>query len=129
MDREKENGIYNNARLTFGLNNQDHMIIEECCELSQAINKWYRLQRDELATKEELEEAFNHIIEEKEDVKIVIEQFEHNYQSINNDALAKKYREEKLNRLNNEIIKRQCFKKIVKELDDAKVQAFIKSTN
>lgn len=62
----------------YGFDSQSHMLIEEMAELTQAINKLYRVSGTHgYPTDKTLEEVANNLHEENADVEICLEQLTH----------------------------------------------------
>lgn len=59
----------------YGYDAQSHMLIEEMAELTQAINKYYRVRNEHgYPTDKTSEEVFTNLLEEIADVEICIEE-------------------------------------------------------
>ena len=72
MTKDERQTLYENAEY-YGYDLQSNMLIEECAELIQAINKHKRAIASGSSTKETIE----NIIEEMADVELMIMQIKH----------------------------------------------------
>ena len=61
----------------YGYDAQSNLLIEECAELIQAINKYRRAKGSGQSTPVKVQAAYNNIIEELTDVEVMIEQVKH----------------------------------------------------
>jgi len=103
MDKELES-VYKRAVDVWGIESQMNMMTEEIGELLQAISKFRRSYNK---SDEARQEAYNHICEEIADVENMINQFRYIFDSKVIDI----YKEEKLKRTLEKIIKSENEKK------------------
>ena len=103
MDKELES-VYKRAVDVWGTESQMNMMTEEIGELLQAISKFRRAYNKSEETRQE---AYNHICEEIADVENMINQFRYIFDS----KVIDMYKEEKLKRTLEKIIKSENEKK------------------
>ena len=96
--RKELESVYKRAVDTWGTESQMNMMTEEIGELLQAISKFRRSYNKSEETKQD---AFNHLCEETADVENMINQFRY----MLDNELIDKYKEEKLERTLEKIIK------------------------
>jgi len=92
VTKEQENDIMQRALFIYGIHAQETLLIEECAELIKAVCKHWRWHE-----KKALElKAYEDMIEEIEDVRIMLDQIILSYKDF---KFASEIRESKLNRL------------------------------
>ena len=96
--RKELESVYKRAVDVWGTESQMNMMTEEIGELLQAISKFRRSYNK---SDEVRRDAFNHLCEETADVENMINQFRY----MLNNELIDKYKEEKLERTLQKIIK------------------------
>lgn len=92
MNETYRKALYSQAKEKWGVNNQMDMVIEECAELIQAINKFKR-NRTDLTLK--------YLFGEIADVEIMVEQLK---EILQNNQAINDIKNEKLKRLEQRII-------------------------